>query len=67
MARIIDIASYLPEKVLENNELALRFKNWDAEKIFNKTGISTRHIAKKDETASDMAIKAAQNLLSKMN
>lgn len=65
MARIIDIASYLPEKVLENDELALRFKNWDAEKILNKTGISTRHIANKEETASEMAIKAAQNLLSK--
>lgn len=67
MARIIDIASYLPQKVLDNKELSERFKNWNEEKILEKTGIKIRHIAEHDESSSDMAIKAARNLLEKTN
>ncbi len=65
MARIFDIASFLPERVLTNDELAERFKNWNSEKIFNKTGIKFRHIAENDQTSSDIAIAAAKNLFDK--
>jgi len=67
MAKIKDISTYLPQKVLSNEELATRLSNWTPEKIFEKTGIKFRHIAEEDETTSDMAISAANRLLSKSN
>ena len=65
MAKIYDIASYLPEKVLENVELSKRFENWNPEKIYQKTGIQLRHIAKDDEYCSDLAVSAAKSLFKK--
>lgn len=56
------LAYYLPEKVLRNSDLALRFPEWSAEKIANKVGILERHIAEHEETAADMAFKAAEKL-----
>lgn len=67
MAKIIDIAKYLPQKVLTNEELAKRFSNWTPDKIFEKTGIKFRHIAENNENSSDMATFAAKRLLSKTN
>lgn len=61
-AAIKTINYYLPEKTLTNDDLAKIFPEWPAEQIFKKTGISTRHIAAEDETASDLAYHAAQNL-----
>ncbi len=60
---IRDIAYYLPEKVLTNEQLAAEFPEWSTEKIAGKVGISERHIAAPDETASDMAVVAAERLL----
>ena len=59
------IAYYLPEKVLDNNQLALEWGTWSAERIEGKTGIKTRHIAQENECASDLAVKAAQNLFAR--
>ena len=67
MAKILDIASYLPEAILSNDELEKRFINWSANKIYDKTGIKYRHLANKNEKVSDMAIKAAQKLLTRNN
>ena len=64
-AFIKDIAYYLPEKVLTNEQLAAEFPEWSTEKIAGKVGISERHIAAPDETASDMAVTAAERLLTK--
>ena len=64
-AFIKDIAYYLPEKVLTNEQLAAEFPEWSTEKIAGKVGISERHIAAPDETASDMAVAAAERLLVK--
>lgn len=61
-AYIKDIAYYLPEKIVTNEDLAREFPEWSAEKIFNKVGIFSRHIAADDETAADMAEKAAGQL-----
>ncbi len=56
------IAYYLPEKVLLNSELAALYEGWSESKIFNKTGIASRHVAREDETALDMAEQAAKRL-----
>ena len=61
-AFIKDIAYYLPETVLTNEQLAAEFPEWTTEKIAGKVGISERHIAAPDETASDMAVAAAERL-----
>lgn len=61
-AYIKAINYYLPETVLTNEQIAERFPEWTAEKVANKVGISERHIAAKDETAADMAFKAAEKL-----
>ena len=66
-AAIKSINYYLPEKTLTNAELAKDFPEWPAEQILTKTGIGTRHIAAKNETASDLAFHAAQNLFSEGN
>jgi len=61
-AAIQAINYYLPEKTISNEELADIFPEWPADQIYKKTGIRSRHIAADDETASDLAFHAAQNL-----
>lgn len=61
-ARLKDIAVYLPETVLGNDELAKLYPEWPAEKILEKTGISERRIAGEHQTAGDLAYEAARNL-----
>lgn len=61
-ARLKDIAVYLPDSVLGNDELAKLYPEWPAEKILEKTGISERHIVGEHQTAGDMAYEAARNL-----
>ena len=61
-AFIKHIEYYLPKNALSNQELSTIFPDWDADKIYNKLGINNRFIAKKDETASVLAIRAAELL-----
>ena len=61
-AYIQDIAYYLPEQVLTNDQLAEMFPEWTAEKVADKLGITERHIAAPNETVTDMAVRAAENL-----
>ena len=61
-AKLLDIAGYLPERILSNDDLARLYPDWPAEKIFSKTGIKERHIADASQTASDLAFAAAQKL-----
>ncbi|MEO7214154.1 ketoacyl-ACP synthase III [Mucilaginibacter sp.] len=56
------ISYYLPQQELSNQQLAALFPEWGVEKIANKIGVETRHIAAEDEFASDMAIAAAKKL-----
>jgi 3-oxoacyl-[acyl-carrier-protein] synthase III len=67
IARLKDISIYLPDTVLLNDELAAIYPEWPAEKIFEKTGICQRHIAAPEQTASDLAFEAANNLFSQKN
>lgn len=57
------ISYYLPEKVVTNEQLVEEFPEWSVEKIAKKVGINERHIAGEDETAGDMAFKAAEKLI----
>ncbi len=62
---ISKIAVYLPEQVLSNDQLALQYPGWTAEKIQEKTGIVERRVAAPDEFTSDMARSAATLLFEK--
>lgn len=66
-AYIQAISYYLPEKVLTNEELVSEFPEWSVEKVANKVGIAQRHISAKEETAGDMAVKAAEKLFEEYN
>ena len=57
------ISYYLPEKVITNEQLVEEFPEWSVEKIAKKVGINERHIAAENETAGDMAYKAAEKLI----
>lgn len=62
-AYIKAISYYLPEKVVTNEQLVEEFPEWSVDKIAKKIGITERHIAAEDETAGDMALKAAEKLI----
>lgn len=62
-ARIVGVATHLPDRVLTNEELAAQFPEWPAEKILEKTGIRERRIAADGETALDLGYQAACKLL----
>lgn len=62
MAFIKAISYYLPEKIVSNEEIVADFPEWTVEKIAEKVGVHKRHVASKDETATDIAIKAADKL-----
>ncbi|MGI8820073.1 MAG: beta-ketoacyl-ACP synthase III [Chthoniobacterales bacterium] len=55
---IVSTGSYVPERVLTNDELSEIVDTTD-EWIVTRTGIKTRRIAAKDEHTSDMAARAA--------
>src|ERR1700679_4328824 len=55
---ITGIGSYVPEKILTNQDLEKMVDTTD-EWITSRTGIKQRRIAAKDEFTSDMAAKAA--------
>lgn len=63
-AYIKAITYYLPEHILSNEEIAGRFPEYSVEKVNAKVGISQRHIAGENETATDMAEKACLKLFS---
>lgn len=62
MAFIKAISYYLPERVVTNEELVKEFPEWSVDKVAQKVGVNSRHIAAEDETAGDMAEKAARQL-----
>lgn len=66
-AWISGIAFHLPENAITNSALAREFPGWSEEKIEAKTGIRCRRIAAQSESASDLAVRAAEKLLAKMD
>lgn len=61
-AYIKGISYYLPQEVIDNFEINKSHPEWAVDKISQKTGIFKRHIASKEEFASDMALNAAKKL-----
>ena len=57
--RILGTGSYLPEKVVTNDDIAQSLETSD-EWIYSHTGIHSRHVAGEGESTSTMAAKAAQ-------
>ncbi|WP_341821895.1 beta-ketoacyl-ACP synthase III [Wolbachia endosymbiont (group A) of Ischnus inquisitorius] len=61
---ILSTGSYLPRKMLSNNEIASIVETSD-EWIRQRTGIVQRHIADEGELTSDLAVNAARNAIEK--
>ncbi|MCD9028405.1 ketoacyl-ACP synthase III [Luteimonas sp. BDR2-5] len=61
-SRIAGTGSYLPEKVLTNDDLS-KFVDTSDEWIASRTGIRERHIAAEGETTGDLAYHAAVRAL----
>ena len=61
-AYIKAISYYLPEKVLTNEDLVKEFPEWSVDKVASKVGVNIRHLSAENETAGDMAEKAAKRL-----
>src|SRR3712207_5152795 len=59
---IVGTGSYVPERVLTNDDLS-RIVDTNDEWITTRTGIKERRIAAKDECTSDMAVIAARNAM----
>lgn len=62
-ATIRHIEYVLPASTLDNEQLSQDFEDWSAEKIYEKTGIHTRHVTGQGEFASDLGVEAASKLL----
>ena len=61
------VAYCLPEKVVTNEAIVNDFPEWSVEKISEKVGVNQRHVAAEDETATDLAEKAAIKLIEENN
>jgi 3-oxoacyl-[acyl-carrier-protein] synthase-3 len=61
-SRITGTGSYLPARVMTNQEFAVRLDTSDAW-IRSRTGIVQRHIADKSQTSSDLALEASRRAL----
>lgn len=62
MAYIKALSYFLPETVVTNEQLLEEFPEWSVDKVAKKVGVNSRHVAAEDETATDMAEKAARKL-----
>ncbi len=63
---IIGSGSYLPKKVITNEDLSKLVDTTD-EWIFSRTGIKQRHVVSEGETTSDLAFEAAKEAIKSAN
>lgn len=61
------ISYHLPDQVLTNDDLAVKFPDLKIDDLTRLTGVRKRYIAEDDETASDLAFKAAKKLFAEHN
>ena len=66
-AYIKAISYYLPRKIVTNEDLLKDFPEWSVDKVAAKVGVNSRHIADENETAGDLAEKAAKCLFKEYN
>ncbi|HYD55676.1 MAG TPA: beta-ketoacyl-ACP synthase III [Burkholderiales bacterium] len=62
-SRILGTGSYLPQRVMTNNDFAARGLDTSDAWIRERTGIVQRHIAREDEGSSDLALHASRAAL----
>ena len=62
-ASILGTGSYVPEKILSNQDLEKLIDTND-EWIVTRTGVKERRVAAEDQATSDLAYEAAKNALS---
>lgn len=67
MVFIKALSYYLPQRIVTNEELVKEFPEWSVDKVAQKVGVDSRHLADSNETAGDMAEKAAKILLNEYN
>ena len=65
-AKMIASGSYLPEKIVTNQDLEQQLETSD-EWIVSRTGIHQRHVAAEHETAVSMAVQASRRALEAAN
>jgi 3-oxoacyl-[acyl-carrier-protein] synthase-3 len=65
-SRILGTGSYLPPRVMDNDEFARRLDTSDAW-IRSRTGIVRRHIAEETQTSSELALEASRSALKAAN
>jgi 3-oxoacyl-[acyl-carrier-protein] synthase III len=61
-SRITGTGSYLPTRIVDNDEFAQRLETSDAW-IRERTGIARRHIAEEKQASSDLALEASRSAL----
>lgn len=61
-ALIKAISYYLPETIVTNDDLLKEFPDLKIDDLTRLTGVKNRHIAEEEETAADLAFKAAEKL-----
>lgn len=61
-AYIKAVSYYLPDLILDNEQINKEFPEWSVDKISQKTGIYQRHISATNEFSSDMGISAAKKM-----
>lgn len=66
MAYIKGIAYYLPEQILTTEQLCKEFDDEEIAQLAKTAGVDKRHIASNEETAGDMAVKAAEKLFEQL-
>lgn len=68
MGAIIKAIEYVyPKQKITNDDLSIRFPDYDFSKFEEKVGIKNRYWIQEGETALDLAIEACDKLLSKIN
>lgn len=65
-SKIVGLGAYLPHRRLTNQDLEKMVDTSD-EWIVRRTGVRERRLAEKEEFASDLAIKAVENLIARHN
>lgn len=61
---IKDIAYHLPDRIITNDEFKKEHPSWDMDHVEKSIGVKQCYIARDDETALDLALKACQKLFS---
>jgi 3-oxoacyl-[acyl-carrier-protein] synthase-3 len=63
-AYIEAISTYLPKRILTNDDLACEYPDWNMEQVVNRSGVYSRHIANADETSFNLSQSAVDKLFS---